>query len=126
MTIEQVKGSWNFLVDSSGSLETETEYWNEGCEVEKILLWSRESNEEEIILEGEDRIFLALEVEVSFLFLSQDVIEAIGEWWDDSMASRKDLDPMFLLKTELILISFFMEVNFFEQSIFFVANISPI
>ena len=42
------------------------------------------------------------------------------------MAARNYLDPSFLLKTELIIISFFMEVNLFEQSIFFVANFSPV
>ena len=42
------------------------------------------------------------------------------------MAARKDLDPSFLLKTDLMLISFFAEVNFFEESILFVANVSPV
>ena len=53
-------------------------------------------------------------------------LKSIGEWGDDSISDGKDLDPRFLLKTDLILISFSAEVNFFEESIFFVASVSPV
>ena len=42
------------------------------------------------------------------------------------MVSRKYLDPSFLLTTDLMLSTFFIEVNFFEKSIFFVKNVSPV
>ena len=70
------------------------------------MLGSIESNEEEWVLEGDDRSSLALEEEISFLFFSQGEIETLGGWGDDSMDARMDLDPSFLLKTDLTLISF--------------------
>ena len=42
-----------------------------GSEVEKLLIGSRELNEEELDLEGKDRSFLALEEEVTFLFFAR-------------------------------------------------------
>ena len=42
------------------------------------------------------------------------------------MVARKDLDTGFLLKTYLMLIYFFPEVNFFEESIYFVSSVSPV
>ena len=111
MTLGEEKGSWNFSVDSSGSIESGMEE----CEVEKFLIGSIEWNEEEIFLEGEDQSFLATKEEVSFLFFSQDEIEAIGEWGYDWMDARKDLDPRFILKKYSMLIYFFLELNYFEE-----------
>ena len=94
MMVEKEKWSWAFLVVYSGS-------WEDGIEeheVEKLLLGSRESNEEEWVLEGEHRSLLELEEKVSFLLFSQVEIEGLGEWGDNPMAARKDLDPRFLLK----------------------------
>ena len=42
------------------------------------------------------------------------------------MAAWMDLDPSLLLKTDLILSTFFLEVSFFGGKIFFVAKVSPI
>ena len=42
------------------------------------------------------------------------------------MSVRKDLDLSFLLKTDFMLISFFAEVNFVEESIFFITYVSSV
>ena len=56
-----------------------------------------------------------------FLFLHED-LEFLSEWEYDSMAAKKDLDPDFLLKIDLIMISFSPEIAFFKELIFFDAN----
>ena len=64
-----------------------------------------------------------LNFEVSFLFFSQNEIEVlVDSEGSDSMTDKKDLDPDFLLKIDLTLISFSPEAPFLEQLIFFDTN----
>ena len=70
---------------------------NKACKVPKFFLGKKESNEEE-------------ENESSFLGSSE---EEEGEKGSDLMAIKKKLDPYFLLKIDLMLISFSPEISFF-------------
>ena len=106
MKVEQCISPWevnSFEVQDAGSyfLKSWRESFslNEGCKVAKVFLRKKESNEEE----GES----------NFLGSSE---EEEGEQGSDLMSIRKDLDPDFFLKIDLMLM-FFLTTSHFLWSI---------
>ena len=92
---------------------------DEGCKVAKVFLGKKESKEEE---KGESIFLVSSEEEEGesiFLVSSE---EEEGEQESYLMAIKKNLDPYFLLKIDLMLIFFSPKVSFFEELIFFDAN----
>ena len=104
--------------------------WDEGCKVSKIFPGNKESSSEE---EGKLSLSGSSEEEEGELRFSgkseeeeeveSNGLEHLARQEDDSMGAKKHLDPDFLLKIDLMLISFSAEFSFFEEIIFFHADV---